>query len=493
MKNKVINSIFAVSLLMTAGCSEDYLNTEPTQYITQEQYTEAAENNPALVKGLVSGIYSTMFEPETGGTTDDDDFGQKGYDIYSDMLAGDMALSASVYGWYSRLVNFQGTIDFTRNENYKPWRYYYRIIRSSNIAIKTLGGNDVTPVNQENKYLMGQAKALRAYAYFYLTQFYSREYEPSRAILPIYTDPEQQAQPKSSTADVYALITNDLNSAISLLNGYTRENKNQINDVVAKGLLAYTYAAMGMNTEAKNLSIDIVNNGGFPKTTLMPVNGVNYFGGGFNNVATPSWMWGADLTTDQGIDLVSWWGQVDIFTYSYASAGDTKVIDNALFATIPASDVRRSQFSSTTLLPIRKFFDPARVQGGQRNIVTDLVYMRVDEFYLLGAEAAAKSGDEATAKTLLTDLLSNRLTSTAYIAGLTGQPLLDEIYKQTRIELWGEGKTYLAMKRNHRNAVRGTNHVYQAGTSVPSNDERLTFKLPQAEVLNNPFIDGQNY
>lgn len=488
MKNKLINSIFAVLLLSTVGCSEDYLNTEPTEIITQEQYTEAAANNPALVKGLVSGIYSTMFETGTGGTNlDHDDFGQKGYDIYSDMLSGDMALSASVYGWYSRLVNYQATVDFTRIENYKPWRYYYRIIRSCNIVIKTLGGNDVTPVNQENKYLMGQAKALRGYAYFYLAQFYSREYEASRAILPIYTDPEQQAQPKSTTADVYALIVSDLNSAITLLNGFTRENKNQVNDVVAKGLLAYTYAAMGMDAEAKDLSVDIVNNGGFPKTTALELKG------GFNNVNTPSWMWGADLTTDQGLDLVSWWGQVDVYTYSYAWAGDRKVMDNALYASIPTTDVRKTQFSASSQLPLNKFFDPAKVAGGQRNITTDYLYMRVDEFYLLGAEAAAKSGDEATAKSLLTNLLSNRLTSTTYIDALTGQALLDEIYKQTRIELWGEGKSYLSMKRNHKNATRGTNHVYQASTSTPSNDEKLTFKIPQAEVLNNPFIEGQNY
>ena len=53
---------------------------------------------------------------------------------------------------------------------------------------------------------MGQAKALRAYAYFYLTQFEANDYNPSQPILPIYTSPEQQAQEKSPASDVYALI-----------------------------------------------------------------------------------------------------------------------------------------------------------------------------------------------------------------------------------------------------------------------------------------------
>jgi hypothetical protein len=46
-----------------------------------------------------------------------DDFGQKGYDIYGDMLSGDMALSISTYGWYTTITQFQATQDYTRTIN----------------------------------------------------------------------------------------------------------------------------------------------------------------------------------------------------------------------------------------------------------------------------------------------------------------------------------------------------------------------------------------
>jgi hypothetical protein len=49
----------------------------------------------------------------SGGTTDHDDFGQKGYDIYTDMLCSDMVLAGLNYGWYSRMVDYQATVDFT--------------------------------------------------------------------------------------------------------------------------------------------------------------------------------------------------------------------------------------------------------------------------------------------------------------------------------------------------------------------------------------------
>jgi hypothetical protein len=50
---------------------------------------------------------------------------------------------------------------------------------------------------------------------------------------------------------------------------------------------------------------------------------------GFNNVATPSWMWGVDLTVANDLDF-NWWGQVDRYTYSYAWAGDPKTMDKGL-------------------------------------------------------------------------------------------------------------------------------------------------------------------
>ena len=136
-----------------------------------------------------------------------------------------------------------------------------------------------------------------------------------------------------------------------------------------------------------------------------------------------------------------------------------------------------------------KFFDPARVSGGQRVIVTDEHYMRADEFYLLNAEANARLGQDAAARAALSTFLAQRITDVSYLNSLSGQALLNEIYLQTRIELWGEGKTYLAMKRNKATITRGSNHLFEAGNSFLYNDPKLTFVIPQAEVLNNPNLD----
>ena len=88
-------------------------------------------------------------------------------------------------------------------------------------------------------------------------------------------------------------------------------------------------------------------------------------------------------------------------------------------------------------------------------------------------------------------LLAERLPDASYVDGLSGQDLLDEIYLQTRIEFWGEGKSYLAMNRNRATITRGANHLSFAGESFSYDDDRLSFEVPQSEVQNNPNITQQ--
>ena len=211
-------------------------------------------------------------------------------------------------------------------------------------------------------------------------------------------------------------------------------------------------------------------------------------------------MWGVDLTLANDLDLISWWGQVDMYTYSYAWAGDPKVIDNDLYASIRNDDLRKQQFvdifGDETYWPINKFYAQHRTQemddsewGGQRQIIADYVYMRVEEMYLLNAEAQAKLGQDALAVDRLKELLDLRIADYSYVDALSGQALQDEIYLQTRIELWGEGKSYLALKRNKETLTRGPNHLFFPGESFTYDSDELTFPIPQAEVLNNPVLN----
>ncbi|HZH88842.1 MAG TPA: RagB/SusD family nutrient uptake outer membrane protein [Chitinophagaceae bacterium] len=503
MKKSLIYSIVAASLI-GVGCSEDFLDPiRSSNVLTHVDFEENVELNPALIEGTVEGIASYLIAPRgTLGASANRhyDMGQKGVDIWLDLTSGDMALSANSYGWYQSSANLVTQIDYTREENRIIWQFYYKVINTSNEVIISLGGNDAEPEDATVRRMLGQAKTYRAYAYFYLAQIFQRGYDPNQEILP-YIDGDEAIAAKVPASKIYDLILSDLNHSIDLLDGYTRNGKHQINKTVAQGILAYVYAAMGDYTQAKTYADEVIASGA-PLTTTAQL-AFPGAGSGFNDVNNPSWIWGYDLTEDMGHQLIDWWGQIDYFTYSYAAAGDYKSIDNGLYDLIPANDIRKTQFPTTTLgtnhrMPLNKFFDPNRVPQGQQVITTDLLFMRVDEFYLLSAEAEAKrpGGSEAVAKARLIELLSSRLggqtEAETYVNSLSGQALIDAIYLQTRIELWGEGKSYLAMKRNQATVTRASNHLFRAGESFNYNVDELSFEIPRIEMDNNPAITGQN-
>lgn len=507
MKKYYYIAITTALALSLGSCSKDFLDEKPSQQLSPDQIKDAADKDPSLLEGNIAGVYSLMYKVGTGGTTSHDDFGQKGYDIYSDMIASDMVLGAEIYGWYRDVARYISTTDYTNTDAYKPWRYYYRIVLAANNTIETLGGADAVQEEVGNRYIMGQAKAMRGYAYFYLAQFYAKGYGTgSEKILPIYENSQQPNQPLSTSAEVYDFIIKDLEDAIVDLQGFNRAStaKDQINQYVAKGLLSYALAARGTAADLEQvvtLTDDIINNGGFSLTTVDELvaridettSELLNPQAGFNNVSTPSWMWGVDLTLASDMDLISWWGQVDLFTYSYAAVGDVKKIDIGLFDAIRSDDIRKNQFetnekSNDYLAPINKFFDPARIKMGQRSVVTDYVYMRFEEMYLLNAEAKAKSGQDGPARARLKEMLAIRMDDVSYLDALSGTALLDEIYLQTRIELWGEGKSYLAMKRNKATITRGSNHLSNKGKSYAYDANELTFPIPEEEVLNNPVL-----
>lgn len=89
-----------------------------------------------------------------------------------------------------------------------------------------------------NRAYYGQAKILRAYAYYNLVNLYARPYDVAKdqPALPIYTS-QLTAETKglSSVDQVYSLIINDLKEAITALDQFERSNKTELNVDIAKG------------------------------------------------------------------------------------------------------------------------------------------------------------------------------------------------------------------------------------------------------------------
>lgn len=495
MKSKIKIALLLTASLYLVSCSDNFLDTEPTGVLSSDAMNEIAAGDPASVlEPLISGLYATTFAWQTGGTTGQHDFGQKHIDICTDMMCCDMAGRAFTYNYYQTIAQYTGQIR-TNTYAYMPWRFYYRMVKAANEVLDILGGDEQMPDDEAARAYYGQAKAMRAYCYYYLVNLYQHPYSDKKDSpgVPVYrTQLDGEMHGQSTVGAVYELIIKDLEDAVVALENFDRPDKSRINKDVANGLLANAYLFTGEYQKAAAAAEAVIATGSYPILQQS-----NLTTTGFNSVEnSPNWMWGISITPDNYTGISCWWSMVDIFTYGYPSAGDIRAVDTLLYASMPEGDARKAWFTTDPtfyLAPTEKFYDNGRVVDGDMAWVNDYLYMRVEEMYLIKAEALAQADDLPGAAAALKNLLDERNPSrAAALASMDKLTLLDEIYYNWRVEMWGEGKAYYAMKRFKRTAKRGGNHSLLAGKEFPYNYERMIFEIPENEWNNNSSLVPQN-
>lgn len=511
--------ILAVAAFVLAGCS---LDQEPGgSTITKDQYDQMDDK----VRGTILGVYSKIYA--YGG--EHDYFGQKSIDLSTDLLSGDVAMKSQRYGWF---VGDEQMNTYSRSSYF--WSYYYNIIRLCNIGLNVLdaegGPNfDITPDLDINKltdeeyemgYYRGQLLTMRGWAYAGLQRFFCEAISGGRTgetlSVPIYTDSATiddsiLGAERATAEEVHMLrVQEDLLSAIKYFEAFNKidrgENKLEVNIDVARMTLAYACLNEGNYAGALKQVDDLI---GSTSASVLPQEDV--LTNGFNNKDTKSWIWGLDVTVENTTSLASFFGQVDIYSYSYASAGDVKGIDANLYKEITdlGWDIREgwwnnlynsntSSYSTWRYAPDGKFFSAkSKDLSGDRDWLSDLVYMRVEEAYLIGAEAAWRNNEHTLALGYLRKVTDERVKDgkesdyTTYIAGLESdsEALGEAIRYNWRVELWGEGFGLQTFRRWGKAVTRGDNHLYKSTQSIsPWQIGVLTFEIPSSETMYNPFI-----
>lgn len=527
---KKIQYLFA-TLVLSLGltsCGDSFLTQYPEgAVLLEDQFAKLPDN----LKGSILGIYSKFYA--YGG--DHDEFGLRAMDMYSDIQSGDMAMKKSKYGWFEM---YERGYFYAYARGY-IWPFYYEIINLTNLGIiaveanipEILGtmesGEDPMETIKLQGFYYGQLLALRGWAYANLLNYYCDpmdvidDMETEKAI-PVYTETEVKngtlGEPLSTVAEVYDRIFEDLSTGIEVLDYYSqytdRASKLEVNADVARLMLAYAMLNQGA-AQGK------IYNGGKDNAYAVAVQRASEVIGkypilpqaklyttGFADVNAENWMWGQDVTVETTTALASFFGQVDIHTYSYAAAGDTKAIDSNLYDELAANawDARvgwfRSGEEAFPYCPDRKFYSPAykdvteltQVDGEWLN---DNVFMRVELAYLIAAEAAYQNGDQAGAKNYLKMLCDERVIPgqeeayNAWLNSLSGEKLKQAIIYNWRVEMWGEGYSLQLLRRFQKERTLGTNHLERSGVKIDIQGDymiRCQCEIPTSESRYNPNI-----
>ena len=224
-------------------------------------------------------------------------------------------------------------------------------------------------------------------------------------------------------------------------------------------------------------------------------------------------MWGQDVTVETTTALGSFFGQVDIHSYSYAAAGDTKGIDSKLYDEIAAKgwDARVNWFNAGDVkfpyCPEGKFYSPkykhvTDLDKVDRDWLCDNVFMRVEVAYLIAAEAAWSDGDNATAVAYLKQLCDERILDgkdaeyNTWISSLSGtDDVKKAIIYNWRVEMWGEGYSMQLLRRLEKQRSLGTNHLSRGESTLDITSpagEQFQCEIPTSETRYNPNIGNSN-
>lgn len=518
MKKSTLCTLFRSTLFITvfsffASCSESFLSQEPAgDYIRQDQYDPL--NN--TLEGSVRGIYAKLYE-----FSGQDAFGERSIDMYGDILCGDMAVTTRLYGYFYCDENGESNTD---RADYL-WGYYYALLHNLNAImaevhtryphVEAFRSNPALTLSQEEQQVAGyyaQVLAMRGYVLMRLRHFFAPAPEvlsPSLPIVPLYDFANQDInQPRAKLSDLDAAIEDNLSAAIAYFDAFDhaagRTSKLTVDGNIARTFLAYAYlnkakpADTELYQQTLSLAEEVIASGEYsilPKARLFS---------GFNDISEASWMWGQEVTSETATLLGSFFGQVDIHTYSYAWAGETKACDRNLYNAIPAWDARKQWFNDGkknpiyALCPDKKFYsakcpESTRGEDIDRSYLSDNVFLRIEAVYLMAAEAACRLGDYEKAKRYLTAITDERVADEAAYAewktGLGADNLLKEIGYNWRIELWGEGFGLQTFRRLTKEIRRGANHLCRPGAVEQSNDDG-TFKIqiPSNEYVYNPLL-----
>lgn len=528
---KILFALAAFAVLTTA-CSEDFLNTAPTNSVSESDIFENVDRAMLAVDGLHRQLHDCS----------SDWYSQGSYPTFCIHLA---ALSDDWIFTYNNVM-FMDTQQYIHHRDlthkyHDPnyyWKAFYKLANNANKILFYI--DDLEGSDEERTFIKGQAITYRAFAHLELVQAWAERYDwskpgqNSQLGVPIRIEASFENLPRSSVEDVYTQILTDLDAAIKLLENtnYPKPDKSHLDQWVAKGLKARALLNMGKFAEAATVAQDIIDHSGYSlqKSTYTDTDKENRFGEAVNN----EWMWACiSSRTDQsqfGSKLRSWHDLVSNNAGSY-NGNSPRAINCLLYNTIPDTDVRKGMWlpdpytaktvyvnASGKLAPYmaQKFLvDDCVTKYEER----DVPYMRIPEIMMIAAECYARTNNAAKAQQLVYQL-GNFRDPAFQQPTETGDALIEKILWQKRVELWGEaGIRWHDLKRLNLPCDRGpkpragynqggwkntataapTNldplasnyNMYGAGLTeearcIPAGDKRWQWLLPSQEVDVNP-------
>jgi starch-binding outer membrane protein, SusD/RagB family len=463
-----IFTLAAISfMLLLQGCNKNKLSpTSQTSLLDRDAFS-----TPTRMMQEVFGIYS--------GIKAGNFLGGRAL-VYNDVRGEDW-LNVTGNGVTAVGVwNF--SITSTDNQTENMWGAGYAAINRANVVLAGIDANPTVVTATTANQFRGEARFCRALAYFYLLNLYEKK--PFNADagaspgLPLRitaaTTPEGPAMPRSTVAQVYEQILQDLNFAeTNLPASYAGTNDSNV-------VRAHRHAAIAMKTRVylhMGRYADVITEGNKLVPMVAPFQAPAT---GVRHRLAPAFL---TVFRSPYTDLESIFSMPMLNTNGPGTQNGLALYHNAEFALNPsgiladanwkAADARRALVVGTAA-PFRY----SKFNDDNNNYVPILRYAEV---MLNLAEALARTSVTPDVRAIaLLNAVRQRSDATTTFAPATQADLINLILNERRIELLGEGFRSLDIMRQYI-----TFPAKGSVAAVPTTAQAYVWPIPASELLYN--------
>jgi len=396
---QIYKILFGIMLVLPVGCAEDFLTREPISSFSAQGFYQSESDAKAGVYGIYDGLQSAL-------RINFSFWGEGRADAVNSYHSGDPQML------------LQNTLNKTISS--ADWTGLFNVISRANYAIKYVPEIFDTE-DEEGLQLLGQARALRALAYFYGVRVWGD--------IPLILEPYESIEQnifveRTDKETVLDQIEEDFLYAVDNCTESYGGDADRI--LITKGaayaFLTQVYMWRHKYQDAINAAQEVLDNDLYSMVTIS--NWTKIFDSGYS---------------DESIFEVGYnETQTNSLRVLYAIGSDSHYFPSKLFrASFEAGDLRQDLIYDKTLAPpkmIWKFFGPNFDDESADPSDNNIVLVRLADIILLKAEAHNQLGETETALGLL-DLIRKR----------AGLPELDE---QDAIDLYGDVESAILHERS---------------------------------------------
>lgn len=526
--------ISASAVALLSGCIKETFPEDGTA--TTEQIAQSAAALKASVDGMVAQTYQPYFFFGSGNQLEFD-ISYAGLLITYSRMTCDLVNNSKTigYDWWTGYTGAYGySMAYNNDRQVVPFMSLYKMIKSANDIIGSLASLSEDELNEDTRAYLGTAYVYRALMYHDLYNMYlpaKNDYTDVSAVegltVPIIvSSAEEETEYKTARAPkevLSAFVLADLDKAEALLANYTPKSGTYPSLAVVYGIKARMFMTIMDYANAATYARKAIETSG--KTPMNEDQWTDPAKAFCDASGSNSWMWYYTISGNNMGNLCnptgflageSDWGYNSLTAFS---------VHKWIYDRLNRSDFRKKSFIDPDRekypvdyyrwapgflddYPFEKLQDYRcfKIRCKEADWMTysiggavDFPIMRVEEMYLIEAEAVGmKDGESAGAALLEKFMQTYRDPEYSYAEAKStfGEGFVknfqEEVLYQKRVEFLGEGVGFFDAKRIRpglKTWYEGSNIIHP---TVAYNMKEVSpywnFVIPQSEIENNDYI-----